>query len=132
MDVPLADQLPGGQNFYWPLSAVVTKDLATGTDLVLLFLAQMYDRNLKQLGSSDPTWDFAQVSSRLATYSVAADGTFKLLSLTRTPMADVAPGRAPCTICDHEHHDRAVRYQRDLVGVLAGLAGGGEQVSHRL
>ncbi len=92
VDVPPADELPGGQNFYGPLSAVVTKDLATGTDLVLLFLAQMYDRNLKQLGSSDPTWDFAQVSSRLATYSVAADGSLKLVSLTRTPMAEVAPG----------------------------------------
>ena len=86
IDVPARDQLPGGRNFYWPTSLTTAVDPVSGKEVILLFLAQMFDPNLAADGRRDVAWTFAQVSSRLAAYSLAPDGRLTLLSLTRTPM----------------------------------------------
>lgn len=86
IDVPARDQLPGGRNFYWPTSLTTAVDPVSGKEVILLFLAQMFDPNLAADGRRDVAWTFAQVSSRLAAYSLAPDGRLTFLSLTRTPM----------------------------------------------
>ncbi|MCI1262818.1 MAG: DUF4185 domain-containing protein [Tetrasphaera jenkinsii] len=85
-EVPARDQVADGLNFYWPTSATTAIDPATGKEVMLLLLAHMYDTNFNATSSREKVWSFRQISSRLATVTVAADGSLKLLSLTRTPM----------------------------------------------
>ena len=74
IDVPAADQLPGGQNFYWPASAAVQ-----GTNLIYVFLWQMYTPD------GGGTWDFRHIGTKLAVYRLDSYSNLVFQRLQATP-----------------------------------------------
>lgn len=81
VDVPAAQRIPGGTNYYWPASAATRYDATAKVDRVYVFLSHMFTSD-----TGTGLWNFSQVGSRLAEYTFDAKGTLTLTRLLATPM----------------------------------------------